>query len=242
MDYGLPMKTNCIIIDDEPLAIELIESHIEQLDYLKVLGTFKNAVDAFEFIKTNQVDLLFLDIQMPKFSGVDFLKSVNIASKVIFTTAYREYALEGYELSVVDYLLKPITFDRFIKAIDKYFNSIPAEFRQGPTNSAPQSESDFIYVRSDKKNVKVTLSDILYVESIKDYIKICTSDKTILVKEKISAFEEQLPKQLFLRVHRSYIINKIKITAYTNYDIEIGSIEIPIGGMFKEHVQTVLTT
>lgn len=235
------MKTNCIIIDDEPLAIELIESHIAQLAYLKVVGTFKNAVDALKFIKTNQVDLLFLDIQMPLITGVEFLKSVDIAPKVILTTAYREYAIEAFDLNVVDYLLKPITFERFFKAINKYFDSLPSAPLQDQFKSSPLPENNFIYVRADKKNIKVMLADILYVESIKDYIKICTTEKTILVKERISAFGDQLPKQAFLRVHRSYIVNKQKITAYTNYDIEIGSIEIPIGGMFKEQVKTALS-
>ena len=236
------MKVNCIIIDDEPLAIELIESHIAQLTYLKVIGTFKNAVDALEFIKTNQVDLLFLDIQMPLITGIEFLKSVDIAPKVILTTAYREYAIEAFDLNVVDYLLKPITFERFFKAIDKYFEAVPSGPQQSQVVSSPLPENGFIYVRADKKNIKVTLSDILYVESIKDYIKICTTEKTILVKEKISAFEEQLPKHLFLRVHRSYIVNRLKVTAYTNYDIEISSIEIPIGGRFKEQVKIGLST
>lgn len=234
------MKIRCVIIDDEPLAIALIENHIAQLSELEVLGTFKNVIKAFEFIKSNPVDLLFLDIQMPLITGIEFLKSVNIASKVILTTAYREYAIEGFDLNVVDYLLKPITFERFFKAIDKYFDSLPSEPQQNQMKSAPHPEKNFIYVRSDKKNVMVTLSDILYVESIKDYIKICTTEKTILVKEKISAFEEQLPNQLFLRVHRSYIVNKLKITAYTNYDVEISAIEIPIGGMFKEQVKMAL--
>jgi len=235
------MKANCIIIDDEPLAIELIKTHISQLDYLTVVGTFKNAVDALGFLRNNAVDLLFLDIQMPKLSGIEFLKSININSKVIFTTAYREYALDGYELNVVDYLLKPITFNRFIKAVDKYFDTVPF-MSEAQISSSLLPEKDFLFVRADRKNVKVTMSEILYVESIKDYIKICTTERTFLVKEKISVFEEQLPPRSFLRVHRSYIVNKLKVTAFTNYDIEINEKEIPIGGLFKEQVKIALTS
>lgn len=237
------MATKCVIIDDEPLAIELIESHIAQLEHLEVAATFKNALHAFEFLKRNPVDLLFLDIQMPGLSGIDFLKSANIVPKVILTTAYREYALEGYELNIVDYLLKPITFDRFFKAIDKYFEltSIPIQSSIRLVNAAEGLENNFIYVKADKKHVKINFEDILYVESIKDYIKIITSESTIIVKERISKFSESLPEQHFLRVHRSYIVNKQKITAYTNYDIEINALEIPIGGIYKQQVLKCLS-
>ena len=230
------MTTKSVIIDDEPLAIELIEGHAAQISGLEVVGTFKNAVKAIEFIKTHPVDLLFLDIHMPVLSGIDFLKSTKITPRVILTTAYREYALEGYELNVVDYLLKPITFERFFKAMDKYFNCIPSVQKNRTPEDADALEKEYIFVKADKKNLKVRLDDILYVESIKDYIKIKTSDNIILVKEKISAFEKLLPSNIFLRVHRSYLVNTRNITAFTNYDIEIDSIEIPIGGMYKQHV------
>lgn len=230
------MTTKCVIIDDEPLAIELMERHIAQLEHLEVIGTFKNAIAAFEFIKTNHVDLLFLDIQMPMLSGIDFLKSANIVPKVIFTTAYREYALEGYELNVIDYLVKPITFDRFFKAVDKYFALGSSQLLPRPADAGDVAGNDFIFVKANKKNVKINFSDILYVESIKDYIKIRTLENTIIVKEKISEFANSLPAQHFLRVHRSYIVNTQKITAFTHYDIEMNDIEIPIGGIYKQHV------
>ena len=234
------MLTKCVIIDDEPLATELIEDHIGQLDYLKVTGTFRNAVSALDFIKKNEVDLLFLDIQMPMLSGINFLKSAHIGPKVIITTAYREYALEGYELNVIDYLLKPITFNRFFKAVNKYL-SLHAPQPQQKTKDAPRRpDNDFIYVKADKKNVKVLFSEILYLESIKDYVKIHTSEHTLIVKEKISSFESLLPEHLFLRVHRSYILNLEKITAYTNYNIEVMATEIPIGGLYKQQVLKTL--
>ncbi|WP_017731454.1 LytR/AlgR family response regulator transcription factor [Nafulsella turpanensis] len=234
------MTTKSVIIDDEPLAIELIESHAAQISGLEVVGTFKNAVKALEFLKSHPVDLIFLDIQMPVLSGIDFLKSTNIAPKVIFTTAYRKYALEGYELNVVDYLLKPITFERFFKAMDKYFSCSSSLSQNRPQESADTQEKEYIYVKADKKNVKVRMNDILYVESIKDYIKIQTPESIIIVKEKISVFEKLLPSNDFLRVHRSYLVNIHHITAFTNYDIEINSTEIPIGGIYKQYVLNVL--
>lgn len=234
------MLTKCVIIDDEPLAIELIEDHIAQLDYLKVTATFRNAVNALDFIKKNEVDLLFLDIQMPVLSGINFLKSANIDSKVILTTAYREYALESYELNVIDYLLKPITFDRFFKAVNKYLSLHAPQQSQKTRDAHIKPDKDFIYVKADKKNVKVLFSEILYIESIKDYSKVHTSGHTLIVKEKISSFESLLPEHLFLRVHRSYLVNLEKVTAYTNYDVEVKSIEIPIGGLYKQQVLRAL--
>lgn len=233
------MQTTCVIIDDEPLAIELIEDHIAQLDYLKVAGTFRNAVNALDFLKRNKVDLLFLDIQMPMLSGIDFLKSANLGPKVILTTAYREYALEGYELNVIDYLLKPITFDRFFKAVNKYF-TLHSTLPQQTKGADIRPSNDFIYVKADKKNVKVLFSDILYIESIRDYSKIHTLGHTLIVKEKISSFESLLPEHYFLRVHRSYLVNLEKITAYTNHDVEVNAIEIPIGGLYKQQVLKAL--
>lgn len=234
------MTSKCIIIDDEPLAIELIENHIDQLDYMEVVGTFKNAMNALAFIRNNRVDLIFLDIQMPMLSGIDFLKTVNIDPKVIFTTAYREYALESFELNVIDYLVKPITFDRFFKAVNKYLTLYSPQPPQKTEGSPNSPDKDFIYVKTNKKNTKIYFREILYVESIKDYIKIHTQAHTLIVKEKISEFENLLPEQLFLRVHRSYLVNLEKITAFTNYDIEVNAIEIPIGGIYKQHVFNVL--
>lgn len=234
------MTTKCVIIDDEPLAVELIEAHIAQLDYLEVVGTFKNAVQALDFIRTNKVDLLFLDIQMPTLSGINFLKSTNIGPKVILTTAYREYALESYELNVIDYLLKPITFDRFFKAVNKYLTLHSPVLPQRTEEVQKAQDKEYVYVKTDKKNVKLYFSQILYIESIKDYIKIYTLDDTLIVKEKISNIENLLPQHLFLRVHRSYLVNLEKVTAYTNYDVEINAIEIPIGGLYKQQVLRAL--
>lgn len=234
------MKTRCVVIDDEPLAIELIENHIAQLEHLEVVGTFKNVLQAFDFIKRQPIDLLFLDIQMPMLNGIDFLRSASIVPKVILTTAYREYALEGYELNVVDYLLKPITFERFLKAVDKYYVLQTSRSPQTFAEDTGIMEKNFIYVKADKKHIKLSFDDILYIESMKDYIKIRTSQETIIVKEKISEFQKLLPEHRFIRVHRSYLVNTNKITAYTQYDVEINNLEIPIGGMYKQNVLNLL--
>ena len=230
----------CLIIDDEPLAIMLIEKHISQLPQLEIVASCQNALEAFEILKKEPIDLLFLDIQMPVLTGLEFAKSLQHPPSIIFTTAYREYALESYELNVVDYLLKPITFTRFFKAINKFLNSRQQETTpvvQAPT--AISAEPAYIYVNANKKHIKVLFQDILYVESIKDYVRIHTTDQRITTKDKISEFEQKIP-DYFLRIHRSFIVNKRKLTAFTAHDVEIGETEIPIGVSYKKGVFEVL--
>ncbi len=224
----------CIVVDDEPLARSLLETHIAQVPFLEHLGSFKNAVLASDFLSRNVVDLILLDIQMPMITGIDFLKSLQAPPKIIFTTAYREYAVESYELQVVDYLLKPITFSRFFQAVSKLNID---QIKDSPKSSLG---IDHIFVQVNKKNIKVVLDSIVYVESLKDYLKIHTVTETIVVKDRISAFEKVLPQDKFLRVHRSYIVSLDKVTAFTHQDVEIGKIEIPIGGSFKEQVLRTL--
>jgi len=233
------VKTKCIIIDDEPLAIALIEDHVSKFSNLEIVATCHNAIEGFEVLKSQQVDLIFLDIQMPMLTGIEFLKSLNNPPKVIFTTAYREYAIESYELEVVDYLLKPISFDRFFKAVNKYFKSIESKTIIIPTESKLDATTNHIYVNMNKKHHKILFADILYAESLKDYVRIHTVNAKIITKEKISDFEKKLPP-FFLRTHRSYIINTKKITAYTAQDVEIGDLEIPIGISYKHSVFEVL--
>jgi DNA-binding LytR/AlgR family response regulator len=229
------VKIKCLIIDDEPFATALIKAHVKQVPNLEVVEVCINALEGFEILKNESIDLIFLDIQMPLLTGIEFLKSLSNPPKVIFTTAYREYAIESYELEVVDYLLKPISFERFFKAINKFFKTIDSKLSSDITIPVPQGSIRFIYVNSNKKHHKISFSEILYVESIKDYIRIHLTDKTIVTKEKISEFEQKLPSN-FLRTHRSYIINADKITAYTVHDIEIGEIEIPIGISYKKQL------
>ncbi len=223
----------CIIVDDEPLAIQLIEGHIEQIPGLELLASYKNALDAFESLKTAPVDLIFLDIHMPVLTGIDFVKSLQSPPGIIFTTAYRNYAAESYELNVIDYLIKPITFIRFFKAVAKFSNQYEKSVQIRETPVANPFPTEYIYVNSNKKYIKVEFEQILYVESIKDYVRIHTSEKSITTKDKISDFEKKLPPS-FLRVHRSFIVNTNKITAFTKQDVEINEREIPIGRSYKE--------
>ncbi|MEM8845610.1 MAG: LytTR family DNA-binding domain-containing protein [Bacteroidota bacterium] len=226
------MTLNCIIIDDEPLAVDILVQYIGNIDDLNLKGTFENPLEAQALLKTEEIDLIFLDIQMPLITGIDFIKSTKLNAGIIFTTAHRNYAIESYELDVFDYLLKPISFSRFLKSINKF-----KEVRN-PIYNKPKSStsSDFIYVNVNKKHIKVAFDEILYVDSLKDYIKIHFSEKQIVTKEKISSFLEKLPEN-FIRVHRSYIVNKNHITAITAKDVEIDKIEIPIGSNYKDEIR-----
>jgi len=228
------MKVRCLIVDDEPLAIRLIEKHVSQIDSLEVVATCNSALKAFEILNTHEIDLLFLDIKMPHLTGIDFLKTLKNPPKTIFTTAYRDYALESYELETVDYLLKPVTFERFVQAIEKFF-------RQTTATVAPVKKetvvTDFILVKSGSKYHKVNLEDIVYIESLKDYIKIHLENETsVISKYKLGEMEQELSAYHFLRIHRSYIINTSKITAFSSNDIDVNTQEIPIGASYKEAV------
>lgn len=221
----------CLIIDDEKLARQLVENHIAKIDNFEVVFSCKSAIEAINILNSEHIDLLFLDVEMPVLLGTDFYKNLFQKPKVIFTTAYREYAVEGFELNAIDYLVKPITFGRFFKAIEKFLASQNHKI-EIQTSSEKLQSKNYIFVTADRKQVKVQFDDILFVESIKNYIKIKTENKSLLVKFSISSFQEVLDAR-FLRVHRSFIINKDKITAYTKHDIEISTIEIPIGEMYK---------
>ncbi|TAI49159.1 LytR/AlgR family response regulator transcription factor [Flagellimonas allohymeniacidonis] len=225
----------CILVDDEPLARSLLEAHIAEIPYLQLLGSFKNAIEASDFLAKQTIDVIFLDIQMPKLTGLDFLSTISNPPKVIFTTAYREYALESYELEAVDYLLKPITFSRFLKAVNKLSDGVQT-VSKGDTE---RQAADHLFVSSNKKQVKVVLHDISYIESLKDYIRIHLPNESLVIKEQLGKIIEQLPSY-FIRIHRSYVVNSKKITAYTAQDVEIAKLEIPIGGKYKEYVFSYL--
>jgi DNA-binding LytR/AlgR family response regulator len=230
----------CIIVDDEPLAIEIMESYVGKVEQLKLAGTFRNAVSAFTFLQQNSVDLIFLDIQMPKLSGIDFLKTLKNPPKVIFTTAFRDYAIEGFELEVADYLLKPIPFERFLKAAAKVLHKPVGETTSTALKTEPTDE--YVYFKVDKKMIKTRMNDILFIESVKDYVKIRTDEKEIVTQQKISYLEESLPKERFVRIHRSFIVNRDKIDAYSATDIEIGKHHIPIGRNYKNDVLRTLSS
>ena len=225
----------CLVVDDEPLAGELIQEYISQVPALELVAYCWNAMEAFEILKKETIDLVFLDIQMPVLDGMEFVKSLQDAPAVIFTTAYRDYAVESYELDIIDYLLKPITFPRFFKAVNKYFNQLDHTPKLA-TKAKPQVDTEsFIYVNTNRKHIKVVFDEILFVESLKDYIKIQTYTEAIVTKDRISEFERKLPSP-FLRVHRSFIVNTAKLSAYSAHEIEIGDQKIPIGISYKKAV------
>ncbi len=232
------MKTRCLVIDDEPLAIEVIESYIQKIPKLEIVAKCTNPINAFEVLRKNQIDLIFLDIQMPQLNGIEFLKTLKNPPKVIFTTAYRDYALEGYELGAVDFLLKPFSFGRFMKAVNKIYTQ-PPNYVSSSTPKVKEirpSKEPFIYVKSEKKMVKVYIKDILYVESLKDYVAIHTADKKMVTKQKISYMEEKLPQRQFLRVHRSYLIAVHQIAAFNHTQIDVGKTVVPIGRSYRQQV------
>ncbi len=240
------MKLKCLIVDDEPLALDILENYIARLENVELVARCENAVEAFNYLKQKKVDILFLDIQMPKLTGIDFLKSINNPPHVIFTTAYREYALEGYELNALDYLLKPISFDRFLKAINKVYE-INASQKQ-PTdlinslNAMPISNYDesFMYLKEDKKMVRILLKDILYIESLKDYVRVKTKQKEVIAYQKISYLEEKLPVERFIRIHRSFIIALDKIEVFSSTEVEVAGKTIPIGRNYKSETLKLL--
>lgn len=229
------MKVKCIIVDDEPLAIEVIKSHLSKLESFEIVAACNNAMEAFQIINQQRVDLIFLDIQMPGMKGTDFLKNLINPPKVILTTAYREYALEGYELDVVDYLLKPISNERFIKAISKYLQTINTGTANQPSNAEPLHEK-YVYINVNKKVHKILLDDILYAESIKDYISINTISGKIVTKSTITAFESLLPPNDFMRIHRSFIVSLNKVKSFSAHAIEVGKTELPIGRNYQPQV------
>jgi DNA-binding LytR/AlgR family response regulator len=228
------VKTKCIIVDDEPLALEVMQAHLSKIDSFELVASCQNALEAFEVLNKKSIDLIFLDIQMPGMKGIDFLKNIKNPPKVIFTTAYREYALEGYELDVVDYILKPISFERFFKAVNKFYQSTPGNLIIHKNND--DFKESFVYVRANKKVNKIMLSDIIYIESIKDYITIHTKTRRITAKHTITSFEEKLPESEFLRIHRSYIVSLKHITGFTAVTIDVGDKELPIGGNYRQPV------
>lgn len=233
-------KISCIIVDDEPMAREILSSFVAKISQLDLIKTCSNAMEAFEILSKKQVDLIFLDINMPEVSGLSLAKSINKKTKIIFTTAYREYAIDGFDLQAVDYLLKPIAFERFLKAINKFFE-VSNSYHNERAPETKHTRNTFIFVRADRKMLKVNFSDILYIESLSDYIKIHTKETTIVTRETISNIESKLPQAIFLRVHRSFIISIPKVSSYTNEFVEIDKKAISISRSYKDAVLTKLT-
>ena len=234
-------KIRCLVIDDELPAREVLQKYIAEVEGLELAGTCTNAVEAHSFLQSNTVDLLFLDIQMPHILGTQFMRTLKTPPKVIFTTAYRKYAIEGFELDAVDYLLKPISFERFLKALNKILQlNLESSTIPAVTENCTEPAQPFVYFRADRKMIKVLFNDILYIEGLRDYIKIFTVSKTIVTKHLLSSLEEMLPADTFLRIHRSYIISISKIDSYNTDAIVIGKNELPIGRLFKHDVSKLL--
>lgn len=221
----------CVVIDDEQPARELIAMHISCLHGFELLAMFDNAVDGFNFLQQNTVDLLFLDIQMPRVSGLELIRSLKICPKIILTTAYREYAVEAFELEVMDYLIKPVTQERFMKAISRYnyYNNTPAEKR----DLSSSFDMAYIFLKVGRGQTKVYLKDILYIEGLKDFIKVHTQQKIFVASERLSYMHERLPENKFARPHKSFIVALDKINSVQAEHIVVGDITIPIGRVFK---------
>ncbi len=234
-------KITCIIVDDEPLARDIIENYVSRIDNLELLASCGDALEAFNIISKQHIDLVFLDIQMPEVTGIDFLKELNPAPKVIFTTAYSDYAVDAFNLEAIDYLLKPIAFSRFLKSVNKTFKQLTPIDTLASNHDHETSYLDaFIYLKVEKKMQKVFLKDIQYIESLRNYIKIKTRDREVTALKSISSIQDILPIKKFLRVHRSFIIGIDYVDAFSPSEIDIKGAKIPVGRNYKDAVKEVL--
>ena len=227
----MPKKINCIIVDDEPTAREILQLYVSKIPDLQLMGVCKNAIEAIDALQSHAVDLIFLDIKMPDISGISLAETIRNKAKIIFTTAYREYAMDGFDLQAVDYLLKPISLERFVQAIQKYRQE--SAVKLPPTQV---SDEDFFFVRSDRKMVRIPLNEIKYIESLSDYVKIHLNKEIILTREPIFTIEEKLSSKKFLRIHRSFIVALSQISSYTKEGVELGEKYLPISRTYRKSV------
>jgi DNA-binding LytR/AlgR family response regulator len=234
------MKLRCLLIDDEPPALKVLESYMSQINGLEIVGQCRNAIEALDVLHQRPVDVIFLDIKMPKLLGTDFLRNLSQPPRVIFVSAYREYAVESYELDAVDYLVKPVSFERFVKAVAK-LKRMTGPDKDVPTQDYTANPRAFVYLKVDKRMQKVFVNEILYIESWKDYVKLfLKDDKTILVKQSISSMENLLSEHHFVRVHRSYIVSIDKISGYNGLLLQVNKKDVPIGRLYKQAVMEKL--
>jgi DNA-binding LytR/AlgR family response regulator len=224
-------KIRCLLVDDEPPALEVLRTYIATLPVLEIVGECPHAIAAFQFLQHDTADLIFIDVNMPQLSGIDFLKTIPHPPKTIFTTAHREYAVEGFELGAVDYLLKPYSLDRFLKAVYRALNMEQKDTSKEEFRTSSQNR--FLYVRANRKMVKIMVDDILYIESLKDYLRIFLANGQVITKQTITAIEAMLPAQEFMRVHRSFIVAEKKISAFDQRSLFIGKTELPVGPLYK---------
>lgn len=234
-------KISCVAVDDEPPALMVIEKYIGAIPSLQLVAQCNNALEALDVIQNNKVDLMFLDVQMPRILGTDFIRTLSNPPKVIFTTAFRKFAVEGFELDAVDYLIKPISFERFLKALNKVMSlNLQVDQARLAGINLKNDHDPFIYLRSDRKNVKVDLNTILFIESLKDYIKVVTTHSVIVTRQSISSIEDSLPADCFVRIHRSFIVSLSKIKSYTSELIQTGDYELPISRSYRLIVTNML--
>jgi DNA-binding LytR/AlgR family response regulator len=224
----------CIVVDDEPLARRGMEMNISTISSLQLLDSFSNALAANDFLRKQNADLMFLDINMPELSGLDFLKSLRNAPLVIFTTAYPQYALESYELDAIDYLVKPIRIERFLKAVNKAENHLRLLQQEGNNNQVEKIEEDYIFIKAERKYFKIYFKEILYIEGLKDYVIIYTADAKIITSMNVKTIGAQLPETIFARVSKSYIVNVLHISSFDNELVYVQNNEIPLGQAFKD--------
>ena len=228
-------KITCIIVEDEPLAVRVLSDYISQVPFLQLQGTFKDAILATEYLRDNSIDLIFLDIHLPKLKGMAFLKTLTHPPAVIITTAYHQYAVEGFNLNVTDYLLKPFDFERFLVAVNKVKSA-----RVEKSESAENSEAkDYLFLNVQKKKVKILFSEITYIESQREYIKIVTTKKEYLSKMSTHEIEDLLPNHLFKRIHRSFIVSLNKIDSYTAETVDVNGVSIPIGRGYRDVIENL---
>lgn len=236
---------NCIIVDDEPLAQQVIEEYVKTIPFLTLIGKCSSAFEAFDQLRTQKIDLIFLDIHMPNVSGIDFIGALDNKPYFIFTTAYSEHALEGFNLNAVDYLLKPIPFERFLKAVNKVYelHMLRNPIKESKLESIPEIKrtDDFIMVKSDYQSHRINLNDILFIEGLKDYVKIhLETAKPVVTLNSLKNMADKLPAEMFIRVHKSYIVSINKINSIVRNRIIIGDKWIPIGENFKDTFQEIM--
>jgi DNA-binding LytR/AlgR family response regulator len=232
------MKIKCVIIDDEPLAIKVIENHLREFQNFEVISVFNNPLEALDVLETGEINALFLDINMPKMNGLDFAKTLNSKTNIIITTAYREYAVESYDLNVLDYLVKPIPFNRFLKTINKITQKVYQQ--KGIHKEEVNNNDSYIFLKVDKKLIKIKFEDILYIESLKDYIKVFTTSEDYLVHKSLTSITEELPGNNFIRIHRSYTLAIDKVKSVEGNLVEIGASRIPIGRKYIQHAKRII--
>lgn len=234
------MQIKCLIVDDEPIARDVLRQHLEKVPNTMVAAECRNALEALDFLSDHAVDLMFLDIRMPRLSGIEMIKTLRHPPKIILVTAYRDYAVESFDLDVIDYLVKPVAFERFLKAMNRFFDSREPQGKPTVGKASPGNETAHIYVREHKRMIKIPLTDILYIESLRDYVRIHTSNKRVVTKMRIGALEEALPSDGFIRIHKSFIIGIRHILAVNTSHIEIPERTLPVGRTYRHVVRKVL--